>query len=382
MTSRYGELLTIDHGNIFSARTSPGRTGDWWCDPLVPASPSRCARNHSYDSINIDAFECVGLPTELGPRLGDVEVERLPEQQPVVRRERREPQAGKTMHRDLCRRDRQCAHARAGAGVVDERLQRLAHRAELRGADVVDRRPRPVRRTHARVGKIGGVHELVAILATAEDEHRRAVGDELEQQRDDPEAAVTEDRARPDDRDVEAADGRVPAQQLGSELGPAVGLQRPCGRRLGHRVVRGDAEHRARRRVHDLCHRRASRAATSMCAVPVTFTASKSARSLCERHLRDVVEHDVDALARRAERATVPHVARARIPPPRSRAGRVHIEDAYGVSPLEQPFGEQAPEVAAAASDEHRPRHQSFQPRSRQKRTLARMPSNSETAGS
>ena len=50
--------------------------------------------------------------------------------------------------------------------------------------------------TQARVGEIGRVHELVAVVAVAEHEHRRAVGDELEQERDDAEPAVAEDRAR------------------------------------------------------------------------------------------------------------------------------------------------------------------------------------------
>ena len=54
--------------------------------------------------------------------------------------------------------------------------------------------PGAIARAQARVGEIVGVHELVPVVAAAEHEHRRAVGDELEQQRHDAEPAVTEDR--------------------------------------------------------------------------------------------------------------------------------------------------------------------------------------------
>ena len=43
------------------------------------------------------------------------------------------------------------------------------------------------------------MHELVAVVAAAEHVHGRAFGDELEQDREDAEAAVTEDRAGADD---------------------------------------------------------------------------------------------------------------------------------------------------------------------------------------
>ena len=43
-----------------SKRRSPGRTGDWWCERFADSSSWRCARNHSYDSMSMDAFECTG----------------------------------------------------------------------------------------------------------------------------------------------------------------------------------------------------------------------------------------------------------------------------------------------------------------------------------
>ena len=116
---------------------------------------------------------------------------------------------------------------------VDEGLEGLAHGAELRGADVVGRRTRVgPRRAEARVGEVGRVHELVAIAAVAEHVHRRAVSDELEEDRHDPEPAVAEDRAGSDDRDVEARGDRLVAQHLGPQLRAAVRLERPARRAL------------------------------------------------------------------------------------------------------------------------------------------------------
>ena len=56
--------------------------------------------------------------------------------------------------------------------------------------------PGAVAGAQARVGEIVRVHELVAVVAAAEHEHRRAVGDELEQQRHHAEPAVAEHGAR------------------------------------------------------------------------------------------------------------------------------------------------------------------------------------------
>ena len=60
----------------------------------------------------------------------------------------------------------------------------------------------------ADVGEVVGVDELVAVGAVAEHDRVGAVGDPVEEDAEDAEAAVAEDRARADDRDVEAVDGQ------------------------------------------------------------------------------------------------------------------------------------------------------------------------------
>ena len=194
---------------------------------------------------------------------------------------------------------------RAGAEGIDrtrapvpatcaDRLERLAHGAELGGADVVGGGPGPVAGAQARVGQIVGVHELVPVVAAVEHEHRSALGHQLEEDRHEAEPAVAEDGAGPDDRDVEPVGGGLPAQRLRLELGPAVGLQRPGRRLLVDRVLRRGCRRWRWSRCAPPWRRRRPRAASSTWAVPVTFTDQNSARSLRERHLGDVVEHHVD----------------------------------------------------------------------------------------
>ena len=165
------------------------------------------------------------------------------------------------------------------------------------------------------------MHELVAVVAAAEHEHRRAVGDELEQQRHHAEPAVTEDRAGPDDRDVEPGRDRVVTQELGPQLGPAVRLQRTARRVFGDGIVLRDPEHRARRRVHDLRDARIARRDEHVRGAADVHRVEQRA-VLRERHLRDVVEHDVDAFARgRAPRLAVAHVARDELGARRASGG-------------------------------------------------------------
>ena len=52
-------------------------------------------------------------------------------------------------------------------------LERLAHRAEPLGADVVDGRTGRSAGPPARVGEVGGVDELVDVVAGAENRHGR-----------------------------------------------------------------------------------------------------------------------------------------------------------------------------------------------------------------
>ena len=152
-----------------------------------------------------------------------------------------------------------------------------------------------------------------------------------------------------------------PAATASWHSSSARSLARPyasSGRRrrvLGHRVVLGDAEHRARRRVHDLARRprRAPRPARSRCRP--TFTVEQRA-ILGQRHLGDVVEHDVDAVAR----ARAPRRGRARRPrrtrPPRARPGGFRSKMRTVVAAGERLLGQHRAEVAAAAGDEERAR--------------------------
>src|SRR4051812_38665919 len=52
--------LRAQSGRRLTSFRRPSLAGDWWCDLPSPPRDSRCARNHSYDSITADAFECVG----------------------------------------------------------------------------------------------------------------------------------------------------------------------------------------------------------------------------------------------------------------------------------------------------------------------------------
>ena len=105
-----------------------------------------------------------------------------------------------------------------GAGVRAQRLQRFTHRAETVGAGVEHRRSGDARGEHAHVGEVVGMDELVAVVAAAEHEDVGAVGDPVEQDPEDAEAAVTEDRPRPHDGDVEALRDALEACPFGSHL--------------------------------------------------------------------------------------------------------------------------------------------------------------------
>src|SRR5689334_3178449 len=136
--------------------------------------------------------------------------------------------------------------------MVDERLDRLPHRPELARADVVRLRARSVTRTQTGVSQVVRVHELISVVAAAEDVHRRTFGDEFEEDREDAEPAVAENRAWSHDAHVESRGRGLMAQLLGAQLRSAIRLERPAGGILANRIRLGYAEHRARRRVDDL----------------------------------------------------------------------------------------------------------------------------------
>ena len=126
---------------------------------------------------------------------------------------------------------------------------------------------------------------------------------------------------------------------------------------------------------------RASRAATSTLAVPPTFTSSNSARSLASGTWATLWKTTSTPSHARAHRGAVADVAGDELGAGQRRAGRVQVEDADRVTAGEGLLGEHGAEVAAAAGDQDRARHQSRSPRSRHQRTLARMPSSSATVG-
>ena len=90
------------------------------------------------------------LPAEQRPRLLDRD-ERVLVRGPVVPLgERRQVRELERAQRQLGRPDRHGPQPRAGAGVVDQRLQVVPHRAEAAGADVQRLAARPGRRSSAR----------------------------------------------------------------------------------------------------------------------------------------------------------------------------------------------------------------------------------------
>ena len=156
--------------------------------------------------------------------------------------------------------------------------------------------------------QVVGVDELVAVGAVAEHDRVGAVGDPVEQDPEDAEPAVAEDRPRPHDRHVEPGGGGAQAGPLGGQLGVAVGLLRAGHRGRQHRVGLGDAEHGARRRVHDLGRRRRRRRRRGAIARAVDVDRAQQPRVAGQRHLGDVVEHDVDAVDGGAHRSRVADV--------------------------------------------------------------------------
>ena len=151
------------------------------------------------------------------------------------------------------------------------------------------------------------------------------------------------------------------------ELGPAVGLERPARRVLGDRVVLGDAEDRARRRVHDLARRRASRAATQHVGGAADVDRLEQLAVLGQRHLGDVVE----ARRRRPSHARA-HARRGRgrrpatnSTPAASASGGLRSKMRTASPRRERLLGEHGAEVAAAAGDEDRARPSELRRRAR-----------------
>ena len=193
--------------------------------------------------------------------------------------------------------------------------------------------------------------ELVPVVSRTEDEHGRTVGDELEQHAEDPEATVAEDRPGPDDGHVEARGDRLATQHLGLELGPPVRLERTTRGLLGDGVGIRDPEHRARRRVHDLADAGVAGGDEQVRRADHVHRPEQLAVAR-QRHLRDIVQHQVDAVARGADRVPVPHVSLDELDRGRRGGGGVQVEDPDPVTIGDGAAGEDLAEVAAPARDE------------------------------
>ena len=167
---------------------------------------SRCARNHSYDSITIDGVRVQRVPSRArcAPSSRRTTATRCRAASGTARRAR-DPGRSPRPHERPGGRDRERPHAASRSRACSTSacsVSRMVPNSAAPTLYIVG--PGTTGGAQARVGEVGRVHELVAVAAAAEHEHRRAVSDELEQDRHDPEPAVTEDRAGPDDRDVEA----------------------------------------------------------------------------------------------------------------------------------------------------------------------------------
>ena len=226
------------------------------------------------------------------------------------------------------------------------------------------------------------MHELVAVVARAQHEHGRAVGDELEQDGHDAEPAVPEDRARPDDRDVDARSRR----RRGTAARPAASPGRtPRAGGGGVSSVTGLCSGIPKIALDDVCTTLptpASRAATSKLAVPVTFTESKRSGSLASGTWATLCSTTSTSV--HASRTT----ARSRMSPATYSTsqlglGRVEVEHAHRVAGSQRLASEHRSEVAAPARDQDRgdPSECDTSLEAPPDR-LARMPSNKPTSGS
>ena len=244
------------------------------------------------------------------------------------------------------------AHSRSGAGVRAERLERFAHGAESIGTGVEHGRTGRDSCTHAHLGEVVGVNELVPVVALAEHEDVGTVGDPFEQDSEDAEAAMAEDRARSNDGDVETVRRRVVASPLGGELGVPVRLDRasaPSSAAPGSRWARRRPHSTS---VHDLADAGPGRFLQQQLRA-VDVDRAQQLLILRQRNLGDVVEDDVACRRRASPRLTGRGCRR---PPSRHPVGRSSASLRSSTRTVmpggNEPLDEQRSEVAAAASDQ------------------------------
>ena len=155
----------------------------------------------------------------------------------------------------------------------------------------------------ADVGEVVGVDELVAVRAVAEHDRVGAVGDPVEEDAEDAQAAVAEDGAGADDRDVEAVGGGSQAGPLGGQLGLRRRPPGAWGRSSGSTGLASGTPNTA---LDDVCttfDTPASALAAEQEGRAVDVDRPEQLGVPGQRHLGHVVVHDVDAVDRLADPA-------------------------------------------------------------------------------
>ena len=231
-------------------------------------------------------------------------------------------------HRDGGRHgDRDDAAARAG--VAHEALERLAHRAEPLGADVVRGRAGARGGLDRGVGEIVGVDELVEVVAAAEHRDVLAPADPLEEDLHDPQAPVAHDGARADDGDVEAARDEVVAEVLGGELRAAVVLLRVRAGVASSTGLWSGAPKTALDDMLTTLRTLAASAASSRWRAPSRLTLQNAALSFASGTIATLWWTTLDALDRAPDRGGIADVAAHHLDVGGALVGVVDVEDAH-----------------------------------------------------
>ena len=265
------------------------------------------------------------------------------------------PSGGADPHRSRGRPGRKTAHPGAGARVLAQCLQCLAHGAESLGADVVDRRTGTLGRPAAGIRQVGGVDELVDVVAGPEHRHGRAVGDPVEEDAEDAQPAVTQDRARPHDRHVEPPGDRCPARAARRRAWRVRRAPRAGARSRGSP---GSLRGTPKTADDEVCTTLATPArsqAPSSTAVPPTLTDSNRLRSLASGTWATLWNTTSTPATARPTVVGVPDVSPDELHVGGAVGGVDQVEHPHPVAGGKQVLDQERPEVAAAPGDQSRP---------------------------
>ena len=223
--------------------------------------------------------------------------------------------------------------------------------------------------------------ELVEVVAATEDVDGAAAPHELEEDLEDAQAVIPEDRARPDDGDVETERHVRGGDTLAAELGCAVGLARTRLDRRVDRVLRGNTEDGARGDEHGFLHVLRQ---GSLKHVPdaVDVHRLEEGGVLREGNLGHAVEDAVHPLADTHDGRRIADVAVYEAQVDRAVARVREIEDGDLVASPPERLDEDAAEIARTARDERAARHYSSTPFARHHSIERRIPSSSSISGS